>query len=75
MSTEGSQNAISHRSHTGESKDFVRMGTRVPSAVREHYVTAARRHGVSLSVYLERLSQVDPLAHAPLETGKGSEKT
>ena len=64
MSTKGSQSAISHRERTGEapSKGFVRMGTQVPQAVKEHYVTAARQHGVSLSVYFEMLAKVDPLA-------------
>lgn len=53
------------------------MGTQVPAGVKEHYVTAARRRGVSLSVYFEMLSKVDPLATAPIEDAEqqGPENT
>ena len=40
-------------------------------------MAAAARRGVSLSIYFEMLSKVDPLAHAPIEDAaqKGSKNT
>ncbi|MFC0862401.1 hypothetical protein ACFHYQ_08835 [Sphaerimonospora cavernae] len=42
--------------------DYTPLQTRVPVHVRDRYDLAAARRGVSLSMYLERLIEMDPLA-------------
>lgn len=75
MSTKGSQSRT-YRERTGRSANdgWVRLGTQVPPEVKEHYVKAASRHGVSLSLYFEMLSRVDPLAAGPLPKDEGGEQ-
>jgi hypothetical protein len=40
----------------------VPLQTRVPAHVKDRYARAAARRGVSLSMYLERLIEMDPLS-------------
>lgn len=74
MSTRSSQPTRSNRGAGQQSAErYVRLGTQVPPEVKQHYVEAAGRHKVSLSLYFEMLAKVDPLAHGPLPEGDGQD--
>jgi hypothetical protein len=45
---------------TAESRRWPKLQTSVPPHVRERYVQAARKHGISLALYLEKLSDRIP---------------
>lgn len=67
-----SQSSRASRNNRGpgqrSAERYVRLGTQVPPEIKEHYVAAARQHGVSLSIYFEMLAKVDPLAAGPQGT-------
>ncbi|SDI47122.1 hypothetical protein SAMN05421505_15519 [Sinosporangium album] len=51
----------------GQARDAVQLQTRVPLELKERYHAAARARGLSLSLYLEELIKLDPLAPAAVK--------
>lgn len=75
MAEESTKTTTRYRRAGGASRrEFVQFQTTVPEAVKEHYREQAKRRGVSLSLYLEELAAVDPLA-TPADDEEASQKT
>ena len=72
--TSPEQRGRNRRPGNRSAERFVLLGTQVPPEVKKHYTDAAKRHGMSLSRYFERLAAVDPLAHAPIEEESETKK-